>query len=472
MRSILAINTGSSTIKFSVFAVDVVNTVGHKAKNTENTSANAATKSHALTKLYTGLVDHVTTVPLLSVKAVQPVLGELPLNASFSGSFPEGFSEGFSSDFTLDNFNPSHAVAHLSHKKAATTTVLDKKLTLLPQHHDPYEYAINEILAWLRQNDVEVIAAGHRVAHGGAQCRHAVIIDDAITSYLASLSPLAPLHQPYNLKGSKILQEEFPDLLQVACFDTSFHTTCNELSQHFAIPQHLAKDGIRRYGFHGLSYEYIVSQFDRYLPPRKVDGKVIIAHLGQGTSMCAVDKRASVATTLSFSALDGLPMGTRCGNIDPGVLLHLMNAYNMDVKQLETLLYKQSGLLGLSGGISSDMRVLLASNDPAAKLAIDVFVYKTNAWIGMLAAELQGLDALVFTAGIGENAAYVREQICARAAWLGMKIDRAKNTQHAATISTPDSRVTVHVIPTDEELTIAQNTLRYFELIESGRLKP
>lgn len=421
MQTILAINTGSSTIKFSIF-------------NIEEPSKN-------LTKIYTGLVDKVTTTPVLKIKATD-------------GKQVTTVTE--------------KKLALLPYTATATTIAAGIAPSASSPQRDPYEYAIHEILAWLAEREISIVAAGHRVVHGSTRYRQAVVIDDEIVTFLASLSHLAPLHQPYNLKGYEILHEEYPSILQVACFDTSFHTTCNELSQRFAIPQYLAQQGVQRYGFHGLSYEYVVSQFERYLPADKIGGKVIIAHLGQGTSMCAVHKRASVATTLSFSALDGLPMGTRCGNIDPGVLLHLMTYNKMDAKQIETLLYKESGLLGLSGGISSDMRVLLASSHPDAKLAIDVFVYKTGAWIGMLAAELQGLDALVFTAGIGENAAYVREQICERAEWLGVKIDKEKNDRHAATISAAGSKVTVHVIPTDEELMIAQDTLRCFTMASTS----
>jgi acetate kinase len=327
---------------------------------------------------------------------------------------------------------------------------------------DPYEAMLNEILHWLQINNVEIIAAGHRVIHGALKYREPVIVDAEKMQFFASLSHLAPLHQPYNLKGISILQKHYPQIIQVACFDTSFHTTCNELSQLFSIPQWLIKDGVRRYGFHGLSYEYINTQLDKYLPPGKTDGKIIVAHLGQGASMCAIKNRKSLATTLSFTALDGLPMGARCGNIDPGVLLHLMSYYKMDFKQIEKLLYKESGLLGLSG-VSSDMRELLVSTNPDAKLAIDVFVYKIGGWVGMLAAELQGLDALIFTAGIGENAPYIREKICERAAWLGAKIDAERNAENAATISTSASNISIHVIHTDEELMIANHTHRLYQ---------
>jgi len=288
-----------------------------------------------------------------------------------------------------------------------------------------------------------------------------MLINEEIISYLESLNPLAPLHQPYSLEGIRILRKKFPTIPQLACFDTSFHTTCNPISQLFAIPQKLTEQGIKRYGFHGLSYDYIVSQFECCLPKKKVMGKFIIAHLGSGVSMCAVANQKSVATSLSFSALDGLPMGTRCGNIDPGVLLHLMDHYKMDYKQLEKLLYKESGLLGVSGGISSDMRVLLESDKDEAKLAVELFIYKAAAWIGTLTAELQGLDGLIFTAGIGENAPYIREKICERTAWLGAKIDQDKNNAGKTEIHASDSKLLIYVIPTDEEATIAKNVLFY-----------
>ena len=335
-------------------------------------------------------------------------------------------------------------------------TVLAKDL-VIPAATDPYDYVFHSIVTWLQQNNIEIVAAGHRVAHG-KKFTHSMLINDEVMTYLESLNPLAPLHQPYSLEGIRILRKKFPEIPQLACFDTSFHTTCNSLSQLFAIPKKLTQQGIRRYGFHGLSYEYIVSQFEHYLPKKKMTGKFIIAHLGGGASMCAVANQKSVATTLSFSALDGLPMGTRCGNIDPGVLLHLMDHYKMDYTQLEKLLYKESGLLGVSC-LSSDMRVLLESDSEDAKLAVDLFVYKIAAWIGMLTAELQGLDGLIFTAGIGENAPYIREKICERTAWLGGKIDKNKNNAGNAEIHDTASKLLIYVIPTDEEATIAKNVL-------------
>lgn len=393
MSAILTLNSGSSTIKFSVF-----NVIGKKTA-----------------RIYFGVVDNVIIKPHIKIKADDGAT-----------IFEEDLSQ------------------HAKRQNAKNA----------------YDYAVSELLNWLKNNNVNIIAAGHRVAHGGTKYRNSVVFDADVVTYLESLNPLAPLHQPYNIEGYKILKNIFPQLLQVACFDTSFHTTCNMLSQMYALPKHLTEKGVRRYGFHGLSYEYIVSQFPNYLPKDKMNGKIIIAHLGQGASMCAVSNKKSVTTTLGFSALDGLPMGTRCGNLDPGVLLFLMDHLKMDYAAIEKLLYKKSGLLGVSG-ISGDVRVLLESNSEDAKLALDLFAYKTGAWLGMLTAELQGLDAIIFTAGIGENAAPVRAQICEHAAWLGVKIDPEKNAQNASLISTPDSKILVYIIPTNEEAIIARDTFNY-----------
>jgi acetate kinase len=342
-------------------------------------------------------------------------------------------------------------------KDAAGKVIFDQSLAVDFNHHDPYEYAFHAIISEFEKQGIEIVAAGHRVVHGAMKYRTATIVNPEIMAFFETLNPLAPLHQPYNLKGIKILGSKYPQILQVACFDTAFHTTCNELTQLFAIPKWLTDEGVRRYGFHGLSYEYIVTQFDNYLPPEKRDGKIIILHLGQGASMCGVHQRKSVTTSLSFSALDGLPMGTRCGCFDPGAMLYLMEHYKMDHKRLERLFYKESGLLGVSG-LSSDMRTLLESDEADAKLAVDLFVYRIGGWLGTIAAEMQGVDGLIFTAGIGENAYQIREKICERAAWLGAKIDPEKNAKNSATIHHPSSKLSLNVIPTDEELMIAEHT--------------
>jgi len=323
---------------------------------------------------------------------------------------------------------------------------------------EPYEYAIQAILDWLKNQNIELIAAGSRMIHCGTRFKGPVIINNEILDYLKNFNVLAPLHQPYNIMGCNILHKVFPKLLQIVCFDTSFHTSCNKITQLFALPQKYTKEGIYRYGFHGLSYEYVVSQFDYHLKDR-ADGKVIIMHLGGGSTMCAVDKKRSVATSVGFSGVDGLVMGTRCGSIDAGVLLYLMEVHKMSYHDLTHLLYYESGLLGVSG-ISSDMRELLASNSADAKLAIDLYVYRIVQWIGTLAMELQGLDGIVFTAGIGENSSYIRAKICERASWLGVNIDHEKNNSKAIQINTKESKVGIYVIPTDEEATIARDTLK------------
>jgi acetate kinase len=326
---------------------------------------------------------------------------------------------------------------------------------------DPYGSAIRAILDWLKRQNIELIAAGNRMIHVGTRFKGSTIVNDDTLAYLETLNPLAPLHQPYNIRGCRILREKFPNLFQAICFDTSFHTTCNRISQLFALPQKYAKEGIHRYGFHGLSYEYVVSQFDKCLG-EKANGKVVVMHLGNGSTMCAVHKKQSKATSIGLSALDGLMMGTRCGSIDAGALLYLMENHNMDYKSLTHLLYRESGLLGVSG-ISADMRDLLASDSENAKLAIDLYIHHIVHWIGALSAELKGLDALVFTAGIGENAAYIREKVCEEVAWLGVKVDHEKNQRKTIEISAKDSKVGVYVIPTDEEVTIARHTLNLWK---------
>ena len=268
--------------------------------------------------------------------------------------------------------------------------------------------------------------------------------------------PLAPLHQPHNLASIRTAMELNPTLPQVACFDTAFHRGAPEVAQAFALPRQLYNEGIRRYGFHGLSYEYIAS----VLPERALeiaDGRVVVAHLGNGASLCALKARLSIASTMGFSVLDGLPMGTRCGELDPGVVLHLLQHRRMSTAAVEDLLYRQSGILGLSG-ISSDFRDLLASEDQRARFAVDVFCYQTVRHIGSLAAALGGLDGIVFTAGVGENAAPVRAAVCAGCCWLGLELDDAANSRHGPRISAPDSRVAAYVIATDENLMIARHT--------------
>jgi len=292
--------------------------------------------------------------------------------------------------------------------------------------------------------------------HGGLDFREPVLVDASIASEIEKLIPLAPLHQPHNLAPIQRLLERAPELRQVACFDTSFHTTNPELAQRFALPEELHKAGLRRYGFHGLSYEYIASvlvQFDA----SAASGKTIVLHLGNGASMCAIEAGRSMACTMGFTAVEGLPMGTRSGSLDPGVLLYLMDQRGMNARTIEKLLYNESGLLGVSG-ISSDMRTLLASSDPRARLAIDLFCYRIRRELGSLAAALGGLDAIVFTGGIGENSVAIRERVCRDAAWLGIALDTSANAAGGPRINTAGSKISAWVIQTNEELMIARHT--------------
>jgi acetate kinase len=311
--------------------------------------------------------------------------------------------------------------------------------------------------AWLRELNVNPIAVGHRVVHGGPDHARPVLIDHAVVARLERYVSLAPLHQPYNLAPIRTLLGNFPSLPQVACFDTAFHRDHDALADHYAIPYQLHTEGIRRYGFHGLSYEYIAKRLPR-VAPDIASGRVIVAHLGSGASMCAMKGGRSVESTMGFTALDGLAMGTRPGQLDPGVVLYLLTEKGMSASNVQNFLYRDCGLKGLSG-VSNDMRELEASADPRAAFAIDYFVYRVGLNAGMLAAALQGLDAFVFTAGIGENSASIRARIAEKLAWLGVALDPAENARHAGKISRPDSRIPVYVVPTDEELMIAQHTL-------------
>ncbi|HEY7540822.1 MAG TPA: acetate/propionate family kinase [Methylomirabilota bacterium] len=322
-----------------------------------------------------------------------------------------------------------------------------------------HDDALRMILDWIeaRTARAELVAAGHRVVHGGVRYAAPVVLTPDILGELETLVPLAPLHQPHNLAPIRSLAKLKPGLPQVACFDTAFHTTQAAVTQTFALPYALSEAGIKRYGFHGLSYEYVASVLGEHLG-EAADGRVVVAHLGAGASMCAMRGRRSVATTMGFTALEGLPMGTRTGAIDPGVILYLMSERRMSLDAVTELLYKQSGLLGISG-VSSDVRELLASPSPRAARALDVFVYRVGRELGSLAAALGGLDALVFTAGIGEHAASIRARICRDAAWLGLAVDEAANDRGGPCISTPASRASAWVIPTNEELMIARHTL-------------
>lgn len=300
-----------------------------------------------------------------------------------------------------------------------------------------------------------LLAAGHRVVHGGAEFGAPALVDDATFARLEALIPLAPLHQPHNLAGMRAVAEVAPGLPQVASFDTSFHRTIPAVAHTIALPRELREKGLRRYGFHGISYSYIASQLPKRLSEAE-RGRVVVAHLGNGASLCAMRDGRSVETTMSFSALDGLLMGTRCGMLDPGVLLYLMRERGDGVESLEDLLYRRGGLLGLSG-VSADMRKVLASEEPDAKLAAEQFVYRIVREVGAMASVLGGLDALVFTAGIGERSAEIRERVCAGLGWLGLSLDRDANARSAERISAAGGRVAAFVIPTDEEGVIARD---------------
>lgn len=321
-----------------------------------------------------------------------------------------------------------------------------------------HEDALVWLLDWLdaHLSALQLVAAGHRVVHGGSRFSAPVRIDDAVLGELEALVPLAPLHQPHNLRGMRALAAQLPDLPQVACFDTAFHHTQDARAAAFALPRALSDEGLRRYGFHGLSYDYVATQLPAVLGER-ADGRVIVAHLGAGASLCGMLERRSVATTMGFTALDGLMMATRAGSLDPGVLLYLMDHKGMDVAQLNKLLYHQSGLLGVSG-ISADMRVLLASDAPAAVEAVELFCYRAAREIGSMMSALGGLDAIVFTAGVGEHSAPVRARICELMGWAGVQLDAAANEAHATRIEAADSGIAVAVVPTDEEGMIARYT--------------
>jgi acetate kinase len=324
---------------------------------------------------------------------------------------------------------------------------------------------------WLREAvaGTNLVGVGHRVVHGGALYSAPVRIDAQVLAELEKFVPLAPLHQPHNLAPIRALMVSQPTLPQVACFDTAFHRTQPIEAELFALPKHFYDEGVLRYGFHGLSYEYIASQLPR-IAPKIANGRVVVAHLGSGVSMCALAGGRSVATTMGFTALDGCPMGTRCGRLDPGVVIYLARERGMSMDEIEALLYRKSGLLGISG-VSNDMRDLLESEASGAKLAVDYFVYRIACELGSLAAALGGLDGIVFTAGVGENSAVIRARICERVAWLGLEFDAGANESGGPRISRPGSRVSAWVIPTNEELMIARQTRRVLAGIAPGAAK-
>ena len=317
--------------------------------------------------------------------------------------------------------------------------------------------ALDHVLDWLTQElrGEMLSAVGHRVVHGGTRFTAPILVDDAVIAGIEALVPLAPLHQPNNLAPIQILRRRLPHLPQVACFDTAFHRGHPPVADHFAIPEALYEEGVRRYGFHGISYEYIASALTK-VAPALAAGRVIVAHLGNGASMCALKAGRSIDSTMAFTALDGLPMGTRAGQLDPGVLLYLVKK-GWDAARLERFLYYECGLKGLSG-VSNDMRDLLAADTPAARLAVDYFVYRIIREAGALAAVLGGLDGIVFTAGIGERSAEIRARVSAGLAWLGLDLDESANSRHGPEITRPGSRIQAWAIPTDEERMIALHT--------------
>ncbi len=386
---ILVLNAGSSSIKFSIFAVE--------------------TEKKSLTLAYGGEIEGIGTQPR----------------------------------FVLSDAAGKHLIDERLTVKASTLS---------------HEDALEVLFGWIENHiaGLNVIAAGHRVVHGGALFSAPVLVDTAVISQLEKLVPLAPLHQPHNLAAIKALIKIKPDLPQVACFDTAFHYTQPPVAQAFALPRDLSDAGVKRYGFHGLSYEYIAHILPDFVGT-VADSRVVVAHLGNGASLCAMKGRKSIATTMGFTALDGLPMGTRCGALDPGVVLYLMSERDMSVAGVTDLLYYKSGLLGMSG-ISNDMRELLKNDSPRAAEAIDLFVYRIGRELGSLAAALSGLDVFVFTAGIGEHASAIRARVCEDARWLGVRLNEDANLKGGSKISQDNSAVSVWVIPTDEEFMIARHT--------------
>lgn len=327
--------------------------------------------------------------------------------------------------------------------------------------------ALHVTADWLRATQkFDIVAAGHRVVHGGPDYNRPVLIDGEVLERLGRYTALAPLHQPNNLAPIHALVERRPNLPQVACFDTAFHRGHSAMADHYALPERLYDEGVRRYGFHGLSYEYVASHL-REIAPDIAHGRVIVAHLGSGASMCAISDGRSIECTLGFTALDGLPMGTRSGQIDPGVVLHLIEEKGMSAAAVKDFLYKECGLKGLSG-VSNDVRELEASSDPKARFALEYFAYRAGLYAGMLAASMGGIDAFVFTAGIGEHSAAMRARIAERIGWLGITLDPAANAAGKTLISQEKSRAALYMVPTNEELMIARHTLA---VISSKRVR-
>jgi acetate kinase len=388
--AILVLNAGSSSLKFSIFAVDA---------------------NHALTKIIAGQAEQLTTRPYFYIKAN-------------------------SGNRLFEQYYPSEAALK-----------------------DARGWSLLTLLNWLEQHlsNYTLVAVGHRVLHGGEKFTSPTRINVDVIEELQKLIPLGPLHQPHNIDPMRLLLKQQPQLMQVACFDTAFHTSMPFVAHSYALPPDIAPVALKRYGFHGLSYEYIAQKLPEHIGEQAAQEKIIIAHLGYGASLCALSNLKSIATTMGFTALEGVPMGTRCGSIDPGILLYLMAEQNLSFEELTELLYHRSGLLGVSG-ISSDVRTLLQDNSVRAKQALELFSYRVQREIGSLTAALGGLDTLVFTGGIGENAYSIRADICKQASWLGIKVNEQANRNNQLKISSDNSKVSVLVIPTNEELIIAQHT--------------
>ena len=333
----------------------------------------------------------------------------------------------------------------------------DRALPVAAADLGSHPQALAAVIAALRAicPQLHLAAIGHRVVHGGAHYTEPVLLNAEVLRALVAFEPFAPLHQPHNLAGVRLAMEAFEGVPQVACFDTAFHRHHPFVNDTFALPHRYHELGVRRYGFHGLSYEYITGELQR-IAPSLAEGRVVVAHLGNGASMCAIQGGRSVASTMGFSALDGLPMGTRCGQIDPGVLLYMLDQQGLNAEQIRHVLYHESGLLGLSGGLSNDMRTLESSDSPEAQRAIDYFVFRVQRELGAMAAAMGGIDALVFCGGIGEHSRLVRRRVCERMGWMGIELDQALNERNATIISSAFTRTTVMVIPTKEELVIAR----------------
>lgn len=395
MDSIIVVNAGSSSIKFSIYAA-----------------------KEKLDLLYKGSITNISSTPEIKIKKADG---------------GEDFSK------------------------------------TLNQSDDNYRQSIHAILNWVKEKKICLVAAGHRIVHGG-DYKSSVIIDDKVLKNLNSLIPFSPLHQPYNLKGVFLFQKEFPDLFQAASFDSAFHCTCNPVSQCYALPKYLRDEGIRRYGFHGLSYEFIAEDLSNHMSEKEARSKLVVAHLGSGSTLCALENKKSVATSIGLTSMGGLPMATRCGDVDPYLAVYLVDK-GWDTKKIQNLYYKESGLLGVSQ-ISSDMKVLLESDSADAKLAVDIFIHRITTFTGSLAADLEGIDGFIFTGGIGENSSEVRERVIKKISWLGFDIDPSLNLsvkKEAKKVSKSSSKKPVWVIPTDEEIMIAKHTLKLYNLQEKNK---